>query len=129
MRVIDSLNAFQFRETDGKPQYKLESEGADAWRPFSSFDTDKITIMSNSNIFTESAVIGQRYVIYLQSALSYEGVSTTLSGALTEKVIKKAAPMWTGNTNNFCAIIKATSNKISMPSFSDSYSGGMIFPI
>lgn len=34
MQLIDSLNAFQFRETDGKPQYKLESEGADSWRFF-----------------------------------------------------------------------------------------------
>lgn len=29
------VNSFQFREQDGTAQYKLESEGADAWRPFS----------------------------------------------------------------------------------------------
>ena len=30
-----NLSGFQLREVDGQAQYKLEGEGADAWRPFS----------------------------------------------------------------------------------------------
>ena len=46
----ENLNTFQFRMNDGNGEYKLESEGADAWRPFKSGTKLELLWEGNKNI-------------------------------------------------------------------------------
>lgn len=79
--IYESLNAFQFRTQDGKPQWKLESQGADSWAFFSSgkpiisqFETAKSTSISKD---IDVSAFGNAYVYCCYG--TYTDTSATLS--------------------------------------------------
>lgn len=74
----DNLNHFQMREVDGKAQYKLESEGADAWR-FFSIGGDEKTDYSFYATTTEANIANFVLVIANASNEHIESVSSNVA--------------------------------------------------